>query len=354
MAAKKNYVEIAKNIATEAHKGQKDKGGMDYITHPAFVAAHVDSDEEKAAAWLHDVIEDTDVTLEDFAASGIPKDILRAVEAVTKRDGEDYSDYIRRVASNRIASAVKRADMTHNMDISRIPEPKERDYERIEHYRKEYALLEELIAQNQKMPQEIKLSDTDKYLSLGRNILGDKGLATFWSASGIEINVSSGKLFVDIECGYDQHEIMIDVLIDGERSQKLSLVNGCSRYVIFTGMNPEKPVCVRIMRDTQCMPDDQESFMIIKSIIIDGNGRLLDPPEYDYHIEFIGDSLTSGEGCGLLKREEWNSVVFDAMECYTFKTAALMNAAYQVISESGWGLYASYDANHDHAIPMTH
>lgn len=193
--------------------------------------------------------------------------------------------------------------------------------------------------------------DTEKYISFGRNKLTGDGLALFWTGSGIELSIASGRMYVDIESDYSDHELMMDFIIEGERSQKLILAKGQNRYMVYSGMNPEKPVKIRIIRDTQCMTDDDVSYILIKGIEIDDGGSICEPQKYTYNIEFLGDSLTSGEGCGLTRREEWNSVVFDAVECYTYKAAEMMNATYNVISESGWGLYASYDANYDHAIP---
>ncbi|MBO4510994.1 MAG: hypothetical protein J5718_06585 [Lachnospiraceae bacterium] len=195
----------------------------------------------------------------------------------------------------------------------------------------------------------IKLKDTDKYVTFGRTITDQEGTALFWTGSGVEFNILSKNLYVNIECGYDNIEIMLDIILDGERTQKLVLDKGLKRYQVFSGMYGEKPVNVRIIRDTQNMPEETNSFLIIKSFETDGN--LVDPPVYTSNIEFIGDSLTSGEGCGLTKRIEWIPVIFDAVESYTYKTAKLLNARYSVLSQSGWGLYASWDNNLKNVLP---
>jgi len=111
-----NALQTAIEIATEAHKGQCRWGGEPYIIHPRFVAAMVEKPEEKVVAWLHDVVEDTDITLDNLAEYVVFEDYhLDAIDAITKRDGEEYDEYIERVARDPIATEVKIADMTHNL-----------------------------------------------------------------------------------------------------------------------------------------------------------------------------------------------------------------------------------------------
>lgn len=117
-------VEAARLVATAAHAGQFDKGGAPYIEHPAFVADRVrwlGGDEvEVAAAWLHDVVEDTPVSL-DALASVFPARVVEAVDGLTRREGESYFEYIERAGENRVARTVKRCDLAHNLDTSRLP-----------------------------------------------------------------------------------------------------------------------------------------------------------------------------------------------------------------------------------------
>lgn len=123
------FLEKAIEISTKAHKGQKDKAGKDYINHPMTVAAMVNEDNEKIVAYLHDVVEDTNVTLADLKEVGFDNDVIEAIDAITKRDGENYDDYIYRVSNNKIAKQVKIADMTHNSDISRFDNLSQKDIE---------------------------------------------------------------------------------------------------------------------------------------------------------------------------------------------------------------------------------
>lgn len=109
-------------ISDRAHEGQVDKLGDPYRWHVARVMHRFDDDdlEAKMAAALHDVVEDTDVTLEDLREAGCPDLVLKAVDALTKRDGEDYDSFIRRVSANPLARRVKAADLCDNSDEDRL------------------------------------------------------------------------------------------------------------------------------------------------------------------------------------------------------------------------------------------
>lgn len=131
----------ALDIAKTAHRGQLDKGGNPYILHPIAVSQLVDSEEEKIVALLHDVVEDTDITLEYLKLAGFSDNIIAAVSVLTKQPGVSYDDYISKLKENPIAARVKVADITHNSDISRIPNPTEKDLERIKRYKAKLAKL---------------------------------------------------------------------------------------------------------------------------------------------------------------------------------------------------------------------
>lgn len=130
-----NEYELAYRLASKAHKGQKDKGGEDYFKHPLTVSNKLSGDKEKVVALLHDVVEDTNVTVNDLKEAGFSDEVVSAVSTITKKAGEDYEKYLNRVKQNPIALRVKIADMEHNSDISRIPNPTEKDLKRLEKYK---------------------------------------------------------------------------------------------------------------------------------------------------------------------------------------------------------------------------
>ena len=129
------FQELALQIAKEAHAGQVDKAGKDYILHPMTVASYMDTDVEKTIAYLHDVLEDTSVTVDELR-NHFSNEIVDTVITLTHRKDESYFEYIQRVSKSKLAKKVKVADLLHNLDITRIKEPTKQDYERLEKYKK--------------------------------------------------------------------------------------------------------------------------------------------------------------------------------------------------------------------------
>lgn len=136
-----NYIKIAHEIAKKAHAGQVDKAGMDYIKHPEAVASFVNTTEEKATAYLHDVLEDTQITAADLLNAGIPHNVVEAAQVLTKEKYTPYFEYLSRVKENSLARTVKLADLKHNSDRSRLARITDKDLKRLEKYRKAIKFL---------------------------------------------------------------------------------------------------------------------------------------------------------------------------------------------------------------------
>lgn len=131
-------------IATLSHNGQVDKAGEPYILHPIRVMMRMTTHEEKIVAILHDVIEDTALSLPSLSHEGFGNEILDAIDTLTHRDGENYEEYIRRIKNGPdLARRVKLADLADNSNRSRIPFPSERDIRRWMKYEKAYQTLTE-------------------------------------------------------------------------------------------------------------------------------------------------------------------------------------------------------------------
>lgn len=113
-------IEKALKIAVDAHSGQIDKGGMPYILHPIRVMMMGKNENEMICGVLHDVVEDSNVTLDDLRAEGFSNDILDALNLLTKHKGIDYDSYINGIVSNNLAARVKLNDIRDNMDVSRL------------------------------------------------------------------------------------------------------------------------------------------------------------------------------------------------------------------------------------------
>lgn len=107
-------------LARRAHEGQLDKAGEPYINHPLHVAESMDTEEETCVALLHDVLEDSDFTADDLREAGMSEEVVCAVELLTHDERVDYFDYVRAVAQSPLAAKVKRADLEHNLDTSRL------------------------------------------------------------------------------------------------------------------------------------------------------------------------------------------------------------------------------------------
>jgi (p)ppGpp synthase/HD superfamily hydrolase len=123
-------------IATNAHQGQTDKAGKPYILHPLRLMFSRIDETERICAVLHDVIEDTHITLDCLRNEGFSEEILSALDALTRKSNESYDEFISRIINNEIACYVKLADLCDNMHLSRIKNPAEKDYERVKKYRK--------------------------------------------------------------------------------------------------------------------------------------------------------------------------------------------------------------------------
>ena len=129
-------------IATEAHKGQFDKAGNEYIGHPLRVMEMGKTEDEKIVGVLHDLVEDTDWTFEMLEAEGFAPEIIAALKCVTKlSENENYDAFIERVRKNPLATAVKINDLTDNMDIRRLPYLSDKDVKRLKKYLKAYKKL---------------------------------------------------------------------------------------------------------------------------------------------------------------------------------------------------------------------
>ena len=133
---KKLYLDRAIELAKQHHEGQTDKAGKPYIEHPLRVMNQVESEEEKIVAVLHDIVEDTDISLNDLRNEGFSEEVVSAVECLTKQDGENYDSYIERISFNKLAVKIKLADLEDNRDLTRLPQVTDKDLERLEKYDK--------------------------------------------------------------------------------------------------------------------------------------------------------------------------------------------------------------------------
>ena len=138
-----SLIEKAIAVALEAHEGDVTRSGKPYVLHPLRLMLQMDSEEEMITAVLHDVVEDSHYTLDDLTGMGFPDSVLDALNVLTHdKERISYEDYIQGIKSNPLAVRIKLADLTHNMDIRRLPNPMgDSDLERLRKYRRAWKTL---------------------------------------------------------------------------------------------------------------------------------------------------------------------------------------------------------------------
>ena len=127
---------VALKLCFDAHKDQTDKSGMPYVFHPFHLAEQMKDEATTIVALLHDVVEDTDYTIEDLRKMGFSEEVLEAITLMTHAPEVPYMDYVARIKTNPIARAVKLADLNHNSDSTRLEVLTEFDLRREEKYKK--------------------------------------------------------------------------------------------------------------------------------------------------------------------------------------------------------------------------
>lgn len=195
------------------------------------------------------------------------------------------------------------------------------------------------------------LSDIENLKVHGRTTGCLSPLTAFWTGSGIELNVKGSELWIEVEVDYDMYEPWISIVINSAPVSRQMLTAGRYWVCVFRGMNEHEVKNVRIIRDVQAMNGDPVSYMQIHAVKFDG--EFLPIEEKPYKIEFVGDSITSGEGIiGGKQEDDWISMWFSAVDNYSTMTANALNAEHRIISESGWGVLTSWDNNPHFNIPQ--
>lgn len=128
-------LEDAIALAVKAHRGQVDRVGQPYVLHPLRVMFQLEHEVDRIVAVLHDVVEDTEVTMDDLRQAGYGEEIIAALDGVTRRDDESYEEFVERSLAHPVSRRVKLADLNDNMDIRRLTEPlDESDFDRLKRY----------------------------------------------------------------------------------------------------------------------------------------------------------------------------------------------------------------------------
>lgn len=195
-----------------------------------------------------------------------------------------------------------------------------------------------------------KLSDINNLKIHGRTTGCFEPLTLFWTGSAIELNAKGSELWIEVESDYDIFEQWISITINSVPVSRQMLNRGRHWICVFRGMGEKAMKNVRIIKEVQPMSEDINCYMQIHRAKFDG--EFLPIKDKSYKIEFIGDSITSGEGAiGAKEEEDWIPMFFSALNNYTAMTAEALNAEYRVISQSGWGVLTSWNNNPHENIP---
>lgn len=198
--------------------------------------------------------------------------------------------------------------------------------------------------------RNLKIKEINEIKVHGRTTSCREPLTLFWTASGFECNVSGSEFWIDIEVDYDIYEPWFSYTINGDWVGRQMLQKGRYELPLFRGMSIEQIKNVHFYKDLQAMSGDGRSYIHIHGVRLDG--EFYPVAEKKCKLEFIGDSITSGEGLfGAKQEQDWIPMFFSALKDYAYLTAKDLDADYRVFSQSGWGVHHSWDNNLNCALP---
>ncbi len=187
---------------------------------------------------------------------------------------------------------------------------------------------------------------------LGRYDPAEKNCSLWWSGSGIRVKAACSWLTITAEHTATEHAPWIGVLIDGAPVARFPLLPGKRVYPVVAGMDPAFPHEITIQRDSQPTPDETGPVVITD---MDTDGTLMDTAPRERLIEFIGDSLTVGEGCtGPHSAEEWRMAWLCNMAAFPTLVAEELRAEKRVVALSGWGAWKSWDCLEEHRLGLVY
>ena len=197
----------AMKLCFEAHRDQVDKSGLPYVFHLILVAEQMSTEEEVCVALLHDVMEDTDFTVEDIRAAGMSEDVIEALLLMTHEPSVEYMDYVVTLSVNPLARKAKMADLCHNMDVRRMDSMTDADWKRRDKYAEAYALLEKAEAE-----EDARM--------MGREMDGRRSILDVkqWLECLLDRGVDpSTKVVIDRERGVNGYTYVDDLYCDDDR-----------------------------------------------------------------------------------------------------------------------------------------
>lgn len=198
--------------------------------------------------------------------------------------------------------------------------------------------------------KKFALNKIPHYKVHGRTVPGTCPLPLFFNGSAVEVNVSGSELWTDLEVSWQNLEMWVTIEVNRKLMSRLMLMPGKHSLCLFRGMGAESVKNVRITRETQAMVEDEDCCLIVHGFQTDGS--FYPVPKGKYTLEFVGDSITSGEGTyGAKKEFDWIPMFMSYSRSYAKMTAEALGADAYIISKGGWGVLSGWDNNPDTNIP---
>ncbi|WP_206109976.1 SGNH/GDSL hydrolase family protein [Paenibacillus albicereus] len=197
------------------------------------------------------------------------------------------------------------------------------------------------------------LEDAPLVRTHGRTGTSRSPLALFWTGSGIELVVTGAELWLEVEASLGRYEPWFSMLVNGAPVSRQMAQEGRRWVPVFRGMNPHTAKRVRFVKESQAMSSDPDCALLLHGLRTDG--ELLPVPERARRIEFVGDSITSGEGAiGARSEEDWIPMWFSARDNYAWLTAEALDADCRILSQSGWGVLSGWDNDPRSRMPAVY
>ncbi len=201
-----------------------------------------------------------------------------------------------------------------------------------------------------------KMNEIKNMRLLGRNVAGgiasDGAVRLYWAGAALEVNVKAREVWAEISCNYDFHEIWLAIEVNGFQISRFIVPKKSEWVCLARNLNPEKENLITIIKDTQPMSGDILHELKITGVGLDDEGEFCELKPRSYKMEFIGDSITSGEGlAGKPDEMDWITQWFCGSKTYAVQLAKKMNADWTSISQCGWGLCWGWDGDVTSSIP---
>lgn len=203
------------------------------------------------------------------------------------------------------------------------------------------------------MLRELNIRDCKNVKVHGRTNLKGEFLPLFWNHSGVEVNCDGSELWIDLEVGNGFHEIWVAIEINGALMSRRMVLKEDKSICLFRSMTKGVVKNVRFYRELQAMSEEDGCYILVKGFRTDGD--FLPVKEGKLKLEFIGDSISSGEGTyGATKDTDWLAMYMSSSRHYATILEKAMDADIRIISQGGWGVYAGWDNDLRHNIPSVY